>query len=340
MVETAYWFFERFGEPKAVLQRGRQTLSAAGKGQAAVAIRAVGLNQSDYRYVLGTHLPPDHCPSCVAHEAVGEIIELGPEVDGPSETRKWRTGDRVALAPMLVDRASMGALRQIGVYEQSALLPVPDNYSDAQGGAYWNAILTIAGAMDMARLGPETSKGKTVAFTAAAGGIATVGLQLARAWGALVLATTRRQDKVTLLSHLADHVTVVRRAQDLVPALRGTPFERGIDVIIDPIGGEMVACGLEALAPGGQFVSYEAVAGHAASYDIMDLMAKDLSLHGYTFFRPLRHPGLLDRLVDIGMEYADRMTPVLAANFSFDEAPEAIEALARSEHVGKITIAV
>jgi NADPH:quinone reductase-like Zn-dependent oxidoreductase len=82
VVETAYWFFERFGEPKAVMQRGRQTLSGAGAGQAVVAIRAIGLNQSDYKYLLGTHFPPDAFPSCVAHEAVGEIVELGPDTDG------------------------------------------------------------------------------------------------------------------------------------------------------------------------------------------------------------------------------------------------------------------
>jgi NADPH:quinone reductase len=340
MVETAYWFFERLGQPQAVLQKGRQILPAANSGQAVVAIRAVGLNQSDYRYVLGTHFPPDSFPSCVAHEAVGEIIELGPGPNGPSETRRWKVGDRVAFVPMLVDRAGMGVLRQFGVYDQSALLPVPDTYSDEEGAAYWNAILTIAGAMDMAGLGPETSQGKTIALTAAAGGIATVGLQLARAWGADTLATTRRQEKVAQLSPLASHVSVVRRPQDLVPALRAAHFDRGIDVIIDPIGGEMVAHSLEALAHGGHFVSYEAVSGRAASYDIMDLMAKDLSLHGYTVFRPLQHPGLLEHLVTIGMEYADRVAPILAASFGFDEAPEAIEALARSEHVGKITVAV
>jgi NADPH:quinone reductase-like Zn-dependent oxidoreductase len=117
-------------------------------------------------------------------------------------------------------------------------------------------------------------------------------------------------------------------------------FERGIDVIIDPIGGDMIASGLEALGSGDQLVSYEAVSGHTGSYDIMDLMAKDLSLHGYTFFRPLRHAGLFDRLVEIGMAYADQVAPVLAGDFSFDEAPRAIQALARSEHVGKITVTV
>jgi NADPH:quinone reductase len=278
-----------------------------------IAIRAVGLNQSDYRYVLGTHFPPDHFPSCVAHEAVGEIIEFGPEPDGSAETGSGRVGDRVALAPMLVDRTGMGVLRQFGVYHRSALLPVPANYSDRQR-AYWNAILSIAGAMDMAGLGPGTSRGKTIAFTAAAGGIATMGLQLARAWGAETLATTRRQEKATRLSPLATHVALVRQPRELVAALRGTRFERGIDVIIDPIGGDMIASGLEALASGGQLVSYEAVSGHTGSYDIMDLMAKDLSLHGYTFFRPLRHAGLFDRLVEIGMAYADQVAPAISAS--------------------------
>jgi NADPH2:quinone reductase len=216
---------------------------------------------------------------------------LGPEPDGPAETGSWRVADRVALAPMLVDRTGMGVLRQFGVYDRSALLPVPANYSDRQGAAYWNAILSIAGAMDMAGLGPGTSRGRTIAFTAAAGGIATVGLQLARAWGAETLATTRRQEKATRLSPLATHVAVVRQPRELVAALRGTRFERGIDVIIDPI-------------------------------------------------RPLRHAGLFDRLVEIGMAYADQVAPVLAGDFSFDEAPRAIQALARSEHVGKITVTV
>ena len=320
------------------MRRGRQCLPGADAGQALVALRAVGLNQSDYRYLLGQHFPPEALPACIAHEAVGEIVELGPDPDGASRTRAWRVGDRVALMPMVVDRAAMGALRQFGVYDRSALLPVPDGYSDQEGAAYWNAILTIAGAMDMAGLRPETGKGKRVAFTAAAGGIAMVGLQLARAWGAEALATTRRPEKIDRLAALASHASVVETSADLVRALLEWQPDRGVDAIIDPIGGEFVARGVEALAPGGHFVSYEAVSSHTGSYDILGLMAKDASLHGYTFFRPLRHPGLLERLIEIGMAFADRITPVLAASYGFDHAPDALAALARSDHVGKITI--
>jgi NADPH:quinone reductase-like Zn-dependent oxidoreductase len=63
-------------------------------------------------------------------------------------------------------------------------------------------------------------------------------------------------------------------------------------------------------------------------------------MHGFTIFRLLRHSGLLERIIPIGAELAGKLTPVLHASYSFDEAPEAIEALARAEHVGKIMIAI
>jgi NADPH:quinone reductase-like Zn-dependent oxidoreductase len=316
------------------MERGSQLLPAAGPGQAVVGIRAVGLNQADYRYVLGTHFPPDHLPSCVAHEAVGEILALGPASDdGP-----WQVGDRVALLPMLIDRGTMGALREVGIYDQSALLPVPAAYSDEEGAGYWVGLLTMAGALDMAGLGPETASGKTVVFTGAAGGTGTLAVQLARAWGADTVATTRRPDKVKRLSTLATRVLVVERAEDLAAAVRRECAGNRIDAIFDPIGGGFVAAGLDVLGAGGQFVSYEAVSGHVASYDIMQLMGRDQSLHGYTFLRPLRRPGLLQKLIEIGMGWADRLAPILAATYGFDDAPAALDALARSDHVGKITV--
>ena len=80
--------------------------------------------------------------------------------------------------------------------------------------------------------------------------------------------------------------------------------------------------------------------GGTGTYDSMTLLMRDASIHGYSFFRPLHHPGLLERLIGIGMEYAAKLTPLLAESFSFDKAPEAFEALARSEHIGKITITI
>lgn len=338
MTRSTYWYFDRFGEPKDVMRQGRQDLPEPRPGQAVVAIRSVGLNQAEYRFLLGTHFPPDRFPACIGHEAVGVIVALGRETADAGPAR-WKVGDRVAFVPMLVDRVGMGTLRDVGVYDVASLLPVPKAYSDSEGAAFWMGVLTVGGALDMAGLGPETSDGKSVVITAAAGGMGIIGLKLARAWGAEAIATTRDPAKAERLAALASHVAVVKTVEDFASALQAVRPE-GVDAVIDPLGGGFVGAAIEALVPGGQYVGYEMVAGATGSYDIMALLSRDASIHGYTIFRPLRRPGLLERLVGIGMDYADRLRPIVAETYSFARAPEAFAALARSEHVGKITITV
>jgi NADPH2:quinone reductase len=336
-MDSAYWFFGRFGEAGAVMEQGKQDVPKPGPGQAIVAIRVVGLNQSENRYLLGTHFPPENLPSCLSHEAVGEIVELGPPLQDREHASRWKVGDRVAFIPMLVDRAGTGVLREFGVYDTSVFLPVPHAFSDREAAAYWMGILTMAGALDMAGLGPENCKGKTIVFTAAAGGMGTMGLKLASVWGAETIATTRTQSKEGPLRTLASQVAVVAGAEQYRLALQAL-YPAGVDAVIDPLGGDYVAASLAVIAAGGQFVSYEMITGTNVNYEIMSLMEKDASLHGYTFFRPLQHPGLLDKLINIGMADAGKLRPTLAENFSFDNAPSAFEALLDSEQLGKYTI--
>jgi NADPH:quinone reductase-like Zn-dependent oxidoreductase len=338
-MESAFWFFDRFGDARTVMRMGRQTLPEPGPGQAVVRLRAVGLNQADNRYLRGTHFPPKTFPSCLSHEAIGEIVALGPGAAEAGVSHAWAVGDRVAFVPMLVDTAGMGVLRDVGLYDLASFLPVPPAYSDREGAAYWMAVLTMAGAMQLAGLGPGTSRGRRIAFTAAAGGMGTLALKLARAWGAEAMATTRSAEKVAPLSALAARVAVVRTAGDLAAALRAWSTD-GVDAVIDPLGGAFVGAAVEALAPGGRYVSYEWRAGTTGTYDVASLIAADASLHGFTIFRLLRHPGLLEQLTAIGMDHADRLTPLLADDYGFDAAPDAFEALARGRHVGKITVSL
>ncbi|MEZ5584017.1 MAG: zinc-binding alcohol dehydrogenase family protein, partial [Candidatus Competibacteraceae bacterium] len=256
MTASNYWYFNTFGPAKTVLEKGRQSLPRLLPGQALVAIRAIGLNRSDYQYMLGNHFPPKTLPACVSQEAVGEIVQLGPEQSDSPRRRDWKVGDRVAFAPMMVDMPGMGVLRDLGVYDQAILLPVPEAFSDQQAAAYWMGILTIAGALEMAGLGPDTCHGKTVVITAATGGVGTIGLQLARAWGAETIATTRSREKAERLAALASHVAVVDSVPQYVDDLRAL-CPQGADAIIDPLGGEFVGGSVKALACGGHYVGYE-----------------------------------------------------------------------------------
>jgi NADPH:quinone reductase len=275
----------------------------------------------------------------MSQEAVGEIVQLGPKQTDTVRRQAWKVGDRVAFAPMTVDMPGMGVLRELGVYDQSELLPVPKAFSDQEAAAYWMGILTMAGAMEMASLGPENSSGKIVVITAATGGVGTIGLQLVRAWDADSIATTRSQAKSERLSALASHVAVVDSVEKFSHELRAL-CPNGVDAIIDPLGGDFVGASVKALAPGGQYVGYEMVSSPSGTYDIMALLGAGASIHGFTVFRLLQHPGLMDRLVEIGMEYSGQLKPILAESYGFDAAPEAYDALEKSTHFGKIIITI
>ncbi len=182
--------------------------------------------------------------------------------------------------------------------------------------------------------------GKRVAFTAASGGVGTLALQLARLWGIKSLATTRRAGKLPALEALASEARQVRKPDELMAALLAFDARAGVDAVIDPLGGDYIAAALAGLARGGSVVSYEMVTGAAAAFDIMSLMMKDASLHGFTVFRLMQRPEVLTQLIGDGLALAQRLRPTIGAFYPFYEAPAALQALARGDHVGKIVIEV
>lgn len=337
MSEGRYWRFDRFGVAEDVMRLERTRTPAPGPGEVAVAIRAVGINQAENRYLEGTHFPPPRLPACIGHEAVGEVVLVGPGVGEVAP--RWRPGDRVALAPMRVDIAGMGALREIGVYPQSALLPVAEGLTDSEAAACWMALFTLGGAMDRAGIGPKSAPGKTILVTAATGGVGTFGLQLARAWGARTIATTRSTAKASLISAIATHVVLARTPEDLVERLRSVAPD-GVDVVLDPLGGPFVRAAVEAMRTGGQYVGYEMIAGEQGEYDVPALLEKDICIRGHTIFRLLRDRAAFDRLVAAGADLAGSLKPIVAETFPFEEAPMAFAAMRRSDHVGKIVVTV
>ncbi|MEM7169730.1 MAG: zinc-binding dehydrogenase [Pseudomonadota bacterium] len=339
MALSHHWCFNKFGPPTEVMEKGQQSLPKPGSGQAIVAVRAVGLNRSDYLLMIGQYFPPEQFPAFLAHEAVGEIVALGPPGDDGENGSKWAVGDRIVVGPLLIDMPGMGVLRDLGLYDQASFLPVPQNFSDVEAAAYWTGFLTIAGALEMAGLGPQSCRSKSLVITAAAGGIGTMCLQVASAWGAEVTATTRSSTKSKQLEKLADHVVQCESPEGLEAGLSAL-YPKGVDVIVDPLGGAFVDASVKALAPGGQYVGYEWITGPTANYDIKTFLFADATIHGFSLFRLLQHPGLMDRLVQLGLEYADQLRPCLAETFSFDTAPQAFDALAQSKQVGKITIIV
>jgi len=335
------WQFKAYGSPGQVLEWRSDLLPEPGPGQAWVKISAVGINRSDLNYVEGRYFPASRFPSCLGTEAVGKIIALGPPANdqpAPLTQLQMAPGARVGTLTERIDQARMGVYRDIGLYSQASLVPIPESYSDAEGAGLWVALLTMGGAMEMGGLTAATASGKTVLITAAASGMGVMALKLARLWGATTIATTRLHSKVPELERMADHVLVCNDPAGLRDGVNRVTDGKGADVVLDPVGADFFPGLLEGIARGGQIVSYECMTGAQATYSIMDLMLKDASLHGYTIFRPFRDPVLLGRLVDIGLDHALFLKPLVSRIFDLEEAPLALEALRRCEHVGKIVL--
>lgn len=326
MNEARVWRFDRFGAPTETLRLDQEVVPSCLPGQAEVAIRAIGLNRADYEYVHGRHFPPDTLPSSLGVEAVGEIVALGPPPTATIGERAFHVGQRVGFSPAAVDRVGMGLFRERGVYNLSSLLPVPDALTDAEAAAWWMAFLVLAGALEMAGLSPESARGKRIALPAAAGAIGPTCLRIARAWGAETLATTRASEKRKRLETFADCAVVAESPEALQSALLAWSHGDGVDVVLDPLGGAWVPAELDGLATGGQLVSYEFVTGPIASLDVPKLLMKDASWHGYSVYRPMFRPDLLNRLIDEGM--STPVHPLITSTYSFGDAPAALESMA------------
>lgn len=342
-MKTRCFRFAEYGLPTDVLNIDEQDLPEPGAGQALVKINAVGLNRSEFNYVQGRYVPAREFPSCIGQEAVGEIVALGPQAqDGPkpNAATPLAVGSRVALLPGRVDICGMGAYRDVGLYNQAALAPVPDGFGDAEGAAYWMGILTMGGCYEMAGLTPDNARGKKVLMTAATSSMGIVALKLARAWGAETFATSRSAKKAKELEEVADHVVVCTDSDSLKEGVKEATGGTGVDVALDPVGAEFYAGLVASMANGGQIVSYELITGPVGNVPIATLMINDLSLHGFTIFRVYKRPGLLGTLIAQGMQFSDDVRPIVAKTFPFDEAPAALAELGAAQHVGKLVLEV
>ncbi len=333
-MQSITWKFEAYGEPDKALGQVAETLEAPAAGKALIKILAIGMNRSELNYVRGKYLPARHFPSALGQEAIGEIVAMGEPADAATRQR-FQVGDRVALTPGRVDMCAMGTYRDYGIYDINALIPVPDDYTDAEGAAFWMALLTVAGSLHNAGMTAMNASGKTLLVTAASSSIGVMALKIGRLWGARTLATTRSAKKQEALEQLADEVMVCESGEQLSEQLKSVG---GFDFAIDPVGGSFIDAMVGGANHGAAIVSYEMIAGGRAEYSIAQVLVKDLKIRGFALFNIFRQAGLCEELVEHGLQHASDLVPVIAGTFPLGKAPSALLELSASQHIGKFIL--
>jgi len=290
-----------------------------------IAVAACGANFADILMVAGEYQRKPPFPFSPGLEAAGTVTEVGAAV------RRIRPGDRVMA---LVDH---GALREELVALERDVVPIPASMDFETAAGFGISYDTAHGAFAWrARLQP----GETVLVTAAAGGVGLAAVEVAKAMGATVIAAAGSAEKcVRALAHGADYAIDYRR-EDLRERLKAIR-PQGIDVLFDPVGGDIFAQALRAAAFEARLVVIGFAGGARQSIPANILLVKNATAIGFawTAYRRDRPAMMHESFVQLFRWWEEgRLTPLVSAVMDLAEAPKALARLGARAVQGKIVL--
>jgi NADPH:quinone reductase-like Zn-dependent oxidoreductase len=323
--------FHEIGGPE-VLKIEDVPSKAPGKGEVRLKVQAIGLNRAESMFFHGQYLEQPQLPARLGYEAAGVVEAVGPGVD-----KSW-LGKQVATIPAFSMNA-YGVLGEEAISPVAALGEYPARLSPTEGAAIWMQYLTAYGALiEFGGL----KKNDFVLITAASSSVGIAAIEIARAEGAITIATTRTGSKRKEISELgADHV-IATQEEDLVARVKEITAGKGARLIFDPVAGPLLETLAEAAAPHGIIFEYGALSGQPTPFPLFAALSKWLTIRGYTLMEITSVPEKLalakkyvyDRLQD------GRLRPRLAKTFSFSQTVDAYKYLESNAQVGKIVITV
>jgi NADPH2:quinone reductase len=305
-----------FGGPE-VLQVTELPDPVAGPGQALVDVRSAGVNYADTHQVENSYLSATTLPMVPGSEVVGTLED----------------GTRVAAFTM-----SGGYCEKAVVYPQMAF-PLPDDVTDGQALALMVQGLT---AWHLLRTSTHLQPGESVVVHAAAGGVGTLAVQLAKHWGAgNVIAVASSDDKLKLAADLGADVGVLAGSEDLKGALQEANGGRKVDVVLEMVGGPTFDASLAALAPFGRLATF-GMAGRVPPRPVNagELMSKSRAVIGFWLAHCFGNPAMLQPQMAelLGMVSAGTLVPQVGGSYPLADARLAHEALLSRGSVGKLVL--
>jgi NADPH2:quinone reductase len=276
-------------------------------GEAVVRVRAAGINFLDILIRRGRYPQMPELPAVLGAELAGELED----------------GTRVmALIPA-------GAYAELAAAPRSALVPLPDGASFAEGAGF---ILTFLTAYVPLTRQVRLAEGATVLVHAAAGGVGTAAIQVARALGARVIAAAGSPEKLELCRELGAEAAYV---YDELPA------DLRVDVVLDPVGGELFGAAVARLRPLGTLVAIGYAGGLWPELQPAQLVGRNVGVQGVYIGRLLRHaPDVVAAATRELLELwtAGTIRPFVGAEFPLAEVEQAHALVESRRSVGKVVL--
>lgn len=309
----------------------------AGAGEIVVKLAAASLNFRDLAIITGSYFPDLALPYVPASDCVGTVVEVGAGVT------RFAVGDRVI--PCYIQGWRDGALTQeqrktktlgapmTGVLQEYVAVPAedavaaPDCLTDIEAATMPIAALTAWHCLHTGGI----STGKTV-LVQGTGGVSLFALQFAKALGATVVALTSTAQKAEMLGRMgADHVINYRETPDWSDAVRAATGGKGVDIVVETTGTTL-SQSLNACTFGGFVGIIGFVGGQDAKVSIRQIIGPKIRMEGIVVGSRAMMEAMLTAIETLNIR------PVIAGSFGLAQAADALHALQKAEHPGKIVI--
>jgi NADPH2:quinone reductase len=294
-----------------------------------VKVAAAGVNRPDVLQRMGNYAPPPHASDLPGLEIAGEVVACGETVT------QWKSGDAVcALAPG-------GGYAEYCAVPAVQALPIPKGLSAIEAASLPETFFTVwNNVYDRAKL----AAGESLLVQGGSSGIGVTAIQMAVATGNRVLVTAGSDEKCAACVALGAEKAINYRRQDFVAEVKAATGGKGVDVILDMVGGDYVPRELKCLADEGRLVFIAFQRGMKTELDLNELMRRRLTLTGSTLRpRTIAYKGTIAQnlrtrfwpLIEAG-----KIKPQIFKTFPLAQAADAHRLMESSQHVGKIILTV
>ena len=311
------------------LQMAERPMPVPKTGEVLIKVHAAGINRPDVFQRLGQYAPPPGASDLPGLEVAGEIV------DGDLADSGFKAGQIVCAL------TAGGGYAEYCAAPLAQCLPVPAGFSMVEAASLPETFYTVwTNVFDRAGL----SEGETLLVQGGTSGIGVTAIQLATAMGHRVFATAGSDDKCRACEELGAERGINYRDEDFVAVVKELTGGRGVDVVLDMVGGDYVAREIDCLADDGRIAIIALLGGAKATVDLGQVLRRRLSISGSTLRpRPVAFKEAIARRLRERvwpLLEAGKVKPVIYKVFPLDQAAEAHTLMESSTHVGKIVLQV
>jgi NADPH2:quinone reductase len=315
--------------PPEVLQATTRAVPRLRAGEVLIRVAAAGVNRPDVVQRLGLYPPPPGTTDIPGLEVAGDIVQVAPDVEGA------RLGEKVCAL------VAGGGYAEYVAAPLVQCLPIPTGLTLEEAAALPETFFTVY--LNVFERG-ELRAGETLLIHGGSGGIGTTAILLGKAFDARVFVTAGSAQKCAACIALGADRAINYREEDFVKAVLAATDQRGVDVILDMVGGEYTTRNVTAAAPDGRITLIATQGGTHATIDLRAVMMKRLKLVGSTL-----RPQSVERKGRLAAALRERVWPLfgtkplrppLHARFPLADAAGAHRLMESGQHVGKIVLQV